>query len=410
MSSNNPIGIIELGNISIKCLIFKIGNKNSPEILSTSKIPSEGIHNGTVINLLKATKAIRSCISNAEKQAGVLLKKINVLIDQPEFLCTKFSKNKKINGSKIYKSDIEFLLSEAKKQVTVNDPKQSIVHIFNHNYIVDGKTFIEEPIDVYADHLSHEMTFITMPKNNIKNIYQTFIDCDIEIERFISCSFALAAQLLNSSELHYGSILVDIGFEKTSLVIFKNLAIVNSITFPLGSNHITKDLSKVCSLSLEESEKIKNNLDIFSKENSKLFDSNKHLINSFFISSSFRKISESLILNVTQARLDEILNLIKKQIDLVGLNSNVGAKFFLVGGGSKLINIKKYCSNFFNIEVTTIENNNKRTTMSIDETFNSCLGALKIINEGWETEAMPATVDNNVEKISFFSKIFKKRL
>ena len=44
----------------------------------------------------------------------------------------------------------------------------------------------------------------------------------------------------------------------------------------------TKDLSKVCSLSLEESEKIKNNLDIFSQENSKLFDKNQHLINTLF--------------------------------------------------------------------------------------------------------------------------------
>jgi len=409
MSSNNPIGIIELGNISIKCLIFKIDKSNNPEILSTSKISSEGIHNGAVINLVKATKAIRSCISNSEKQAGVLLKKINVIIEQPEFLCTKFSKSKKINGSRIYKSDIDFLLSEAKKQIILNDSKQSIVHIFNHNYIVDGKTFMEEPIDVYADYLSHEMTFITMPKNNIKNIYQAFIDCDIEIERFISCSFALAVHLLNSSELHYGSILVDIGFEKTSLAIFKNLAIVNSITFPLGSNHITKDLSKVCSLSLEESEKIKNNLDIFSKENSKIFDTNHHLLNTLFISSPFRKISESLILNIVQARLDEILNLIKKQIDLVGLDSTVRPKFILIGGGSKLVNIKKYFYNFFNLEVTTLESNNK-SSANIDETFNSCLGALKIINEGWETEAIPATVDNNVEKISFFSKIFKKRL
>ena len=49
------------------------------------------------------------------------------------------------------------------------------------------------------------MTFITMPKNNIKNINQAFIDCDIEIERFISCTFALAAKLLNDNELQFGS-------------------------------------------------------------------------------------------------------------------------------------------------------------------------------------------------------------
>ena len=59
MNTDDPIGIIELGNINIKCLIFKIYNNNA-EILSTSITPSEGIHNDTVVNLTKASKAIRS--------------------------------------------------------------------------------------------------------------------------------------------------------------------------------------------------------------------------------------------------------------------------------------------------------------------------------------------------------------
>ena len=135
-------GIIELGNINIKCLIFKINSNDILEIQSTSITQSEGIHNGVIVNISKATNAIRSCISVAEKKAKSSLKKINVVLEQPEFLCTKFSKHKKIDGSKIHKDDIEFLLKEAKKQVMLNDEKQSIIHIFNHNYIVDGKPFI----------------------------------------------------------------------------------------------------------------------------------------------------------------------------------------------------------------------------------------------------------------------------
>ena len=76
MSSEDSIGIIELDNINIKCLIFKIDNNNNPEILSSSVIPSEGIRNGIIINLKKASDSIRSCISGAEKKAKVLLKKI----------------------------------------------------------------------------------------------------------------------------------------------------------------------------------------------------------------------------------------------------------------------------------------------------------------------------------------------
>ena len=406
MNFKDPIGIIELGNLNIKCIIFRINNNNT-EILSTSITPSEGIHNDVVVNISKASKAIRSCISNAEEKAKILLKKINVVFEQPDFLCTKFSKNKKINGSKIHKGDIEFLLKEAKKQLVLNDNKKSIVHIFNYNYIVDGKTFAEEPIGVYADSLTHEITFISAPKNNLKNINQVFIDCDIEIERLISRTFALGVKLLNQKELEFGAAILDLGSEKISFGIFKNLALVHSITFPIGINHITKDISKVCSLNLDESENIRNNIDFLFQNSQKIFDENDYLKKIYFIDSSFRKISKNLILSVVKARLDEIFDILKKQLIVPGFNLTSGINFLLVGGGSNLFNIEKCFINCFGSNVKKVDKNSSEKDRDLKENFAPCLGALEIIKDGWETEAIPEAVNQNIEKISFFAKIFK---
>ncbi len=330
MRSDDVRGIIELSNINLNCVIFKIDCENNLEILATAQNISEGIHNGVIVNLTKASNAIRLCISSAEKKVGILLKKINVVVEQPEFLCTKFSKHKKIDGSKIDKDDIEFLLREAKKEVSINDNTQSIIHIFNHNYIVDGKKFLEEPINVYADSLSHEMTFISMPKNNLKNINQAFIDCDIEIERIISSTYALAVQLLEDNDLKAGSILINIGFEKTSLGLFKNFALVHSITIPIGTNHIIKDISKVCSLSLGESTIIAKKIDFSFEDNNVLFDQNDYLKSIYFNNSNFRKISKNLIINIIQSRLNEILEIIKKQINTTKLPFSLGINLFML--------------------------------------------------------------------------------
>ena len=406
MNFKDPIGIIELGNLNIKCIIFRINNNNA-EILSTSITPSEGIHNDVVVNISKASKAIRSCISNAEEKAKILLKKINVVFEQPDFLCTKFSKNKKINGSKIHKGDIEFLLKEAKKQLVLNDNKKSIVHIFNYNYIVDGKTFVEEPIGVYADSLTHEITFISAPKNNLKNINQVFIDCDIEIERLISRTFALGVKLLNQKELEFGAAILDLGSEKISFGIFKNLALVHSITFPIGINHITKDISKVCSLNLYESENIRNNIDFLFQNSQKIFDENDYLKKIYFIDSGFRKISKNLILSVVKARLDEIFDILKKQLIVPGFYLASGINLLLAGGGSNLFNIEKCFINCFGSNVKKVDKNSSEKDRDLKENFASCLGALEIIKDGWETEAIPEAVNQNIEKISFFAKIFK---
>ena len=409
MNPEAPIGIIELGDVNLKCIIFKINKDNSSEILSTSITPSDGIHNDVVVNLTKASSAIRLSISTAEKKAKVSLKKINVVFEQPDFLCTKFSKHKKIDGSKIHRHDIEFLLKEAKKQLILNDKNQSIIHIFNHNYVVDGKIFLEEPVDVFADSLSHEITFITAPKNNLKNINQAFTDCDIEMERSISQTFAQGVRLLNTQDLKSGSMLINLGSKKTSLGLFKNLALVHSITLPIGIDHITNDISKVCSLNLEETEIIRNDIDFLFNNNEKIFDQNNYLKNNYFIESNFRKISKNLVLNVVKARLDEIFEILKKQLIVPGFNINSGISLLLIGDGSKLLNIDKYCENFFKLNAKKIDLSNIDSNVNFEKNFVSSLGALKIIKDGWETEAIPEIVEKNIKKIGFFAKIFGNR-
>ena len=43
----------------------------------------------------------------------------------------------------------------------------------------------------------------------------------------------------------------------------------------------------------------------------------------------------------------------------------------------------------------------------LEKNFASCLGALKIIKDGWETEAIPEIGGKNTEKTGFFAKIFR---
>ena len=408
MDSKKLKCVIKLGSVEISCLIAELDKSASIKILSSSTIQSKGIHNGVVVNSSEATKVIRSCLSDAETKANVILKKINIVLEVPEFICTRFSKYQKIDGSKIHKDDIDFLLKESKKEVSYNNPKKSIIHIFNYNYIVDGKKFIKEPIGIHADFLSHEITFITIPKNIIKNINQIFMDCDLEIERFISNTFALAVNYLNDTEFQLGSSLIDIGYEKTSLGIFKNFALIHSITFPIGINHVTKDISRVCSLGLKESEYIRNQMGCYFWN----ADKENNLPEDFFKESKFRKITKSLVSEIIIARIKEILEIIKKEIQLTGLSKTSGQNVYITGGGSNLSNLKEFCLSFFstNIKMLNSSDNNIDPKSQNNNYLDSCCGALKIIYNGWETEAIPEIVDKRDKKQGFFNKILGSRL
>ena len=122
----------------------------------------------------------------------------------------------------------------------------------------------------------------------------------------------------------------------------------------MGINHITKDISKVCSLNLDESKNIINNIDFSFQNNQYIFDENNYLKSTYFVNSSFRKISKDLILNVIKARLDEIIDTLNKQLIAPGFNLTSGISFVLKGG-LNLHNIEKYFINFFGPNLKRIE-------------------------------------------------------
>ena len=412
MDSEKIIGVLELGTIYLKSMIVQLSDDNELEILGTSYVQSKGIHNGVIINLADATNSIRNSLADVEKKSKVSLKKINIVFEPKEFLCTRISKYKKIGGSKIQEDDISYLLREAKNQVKVNDINQDIIHIFNYNYVIDFKKFDSEPINMYAHFMQHETTIITTPKNILRNINQCLINCDIEIEKFISRTFALGVACLTSTDLRLGSAVIDIGYERTSIGIFNNTALTHSTTFPIGINHVTKDISRVCSISINDSENIKNNLNLIYEKNNKnhLDDGDNHLAEHFFIESKFRKISVSLIESVVKARLEDIFTLIKKEIICSDLQLTVGKNILITGGGSNLSNIDKFCSHFFGCNVKKL---NIPASLNFledkSENFNSCFGAVKLISNGFETEAIAHEKSKNKVKFDIFAKLFGEK-
>ena len=95
--------------------------------------------------------------------------------------------------------------------------------------------------------------------------------------------------------------------------------------------------------------------------------------------------------------------MVKKQLALTGFNFNSGINFFLTGEGSNLTNIQKNCENFLGLNTTVRRNDNS------ENFFLACLGGIRIIKEGWETEAIPEKKVKSIEKMGFLRKFFGDR-
>jgi len=398
------IAVIDLGTSNLKCAIFSFGRDGLPQLIGFSKKKSKGIHNSIIINLNDAIDSVRSCLVDAEKKSQINLNKINVLIDTTEIITTRLTKFKKINGSKIEKNDVDFLLKEAKKQVELNNPRLSNIHIFNYKYVVDNKLFKDLPLNIYVDRFSQENVFLSVPKNILKNISEIFHSCDIEIDKFISCSYASGICCFSQDQIDYGCGIVDMGYEKTSLALFKNSSLVYVSSFPIGSNHITKDISRGCYLSEIESELIKKDISTIDNLDKEL-NNNGFLSDKYFSETKFRKISSKFVKDIISARLDEILNKIFKEINFLQTES-IKQNLILTGEGSKLNDLKKIV-NVKSPDYTFDANlGNFKHFGNVNRELLACYGAAKMLTEGFVSEAIAVPNKKQKDKNGFFTRIF----
>ena len=399
MAEKNINAVIDLGSNKLKCAIFNF-DKQESNLIAYSEIKTLGINNSLITNFDEACKSIREIITDLEKKASVNINFITVMLEPTEIVTTRITKFKKMEGVKIENEDINFLLRESKKQLEKNDKTFSQLHMFNYKYIVDDKALKELPINIFCNQLSLENIFISIPKNILRNISEVFNSCNLDINRFICPSYATGIYLLNKNQLENGSGIVDIGYDKTSIALFKNSSLIKLLVLPIGSNHITKDISKVCYLDQMESELIKLDFDLFNQFN-KDQNVDSFLPKKYFINSNFRKIPLKLIYEVIESRISEIMKMINVHTSDSDGSDIIKKNLLIVGGGANIIELIKILKLDIKYEfIETIKLLNDK-----DVQLMSCNSAQSLFVKGYSSEAVAISIEK--QKKGIFTRFFQ---
>ena len=101
---------------------------------------------------------------------------------------------------------------------------------------------------------------------------------------------------------------LEIGWERSTLITYKKNKLKFITTIPVGSSHITKDISNIFKISLDDAEKIKK---LFNKSETEFSYENKNEPEVASIKEIIRKnISIDLLKKVILYRVQEIIDLI----------------------------------------------------------------------------------------------------
>jgi len=314
---------IDVGTHYVRVVIterLKKDGKVYKRIIGAGSAHSKGLRYGYIINPTEAIRSIEEAVARAESQAGVRVRSAFVSLNGVSLessISTGYVVTSRADAE-ITERDVEQVIAEAEKSGVKQDTPSNkrILHSIPLGYKIDGKEVLGRPVGMRGVKLEARLLLITCLQQHYNDLVQSVEAANVEIEDVVAAPVAAALVNLTKTQKIAGVVLVNIGAETVSLVVYENNIPVSLKIFPIGSNDITNDIALGLQVSLEEAEglKVKGDVEeIYPK----------------------KKLDE-----IITARLTDILELVQTHLKKIKKDELLPAGIILTGGGSNIATIE----------------------------------------------------------------------
>jgi cell division protein FtsA len=179
---------------------------------------------------------------------------------------------------------------------------------------------------------------VTVSTELVQNLTRCLTRLGIGIEGLVLESLASAEAALTEDERQNGVVLVDIGGADTGIAVFKGGSVYHTATVPVGGNHITHDIAVGLGIPFELAEETKQ------KHGNAIIPPELAPLEVALGENGYYKISRYDLCEIINARLDELIRLIRIQLPWEDLAEVVPCGLVLTGGSSRLTGIDHLAS------------------------------------------------------------------
>lgn len=361
---NELIKIIDIGTSKISLVTGKF-NDQKIDINFLNSYPSSGIKKGKVVDMEALTNAIKKVVNDIETKLDTKLKKASICYSGIDIRGNQTSGSVKVRKKTITEEEVNFAIESASAMVIPQD--REIIHILPVEFIVDGNTGIKDPIGMKGLRLEAKVYVITASSNQIQNIITCCNKAGFDVEEVILQGIASSEAVLSHHDKDFGCLAIDIGAGTTDIAIFYDGYIRHISNFAIAGNHITNDLAIGLKISHNEAERIKKQFGIalpeinFFSSGSKLRENYtqigelnlKNSLSEIEITGSDRlpmKIPERVIREIVNARCEEIIEIIKGEINSLSEDVNISS-VVLTGGTSLMQSFATFAESLLSLSV-----------------------------------------------------------
>ncbi len=326
---------LDIGSHSIKMvsLVKNRGDKNFETIKIFEPISSQ-VRKGVVINVAETSKIIEKIIERMEKKIGEKIPEVYLSINGSHLSCFYSPGVVSVSRAdqKISQEDIDRVLQNC-KILPLKSNQNKIIDIFSKGFTVDGESKVKDPVGLKGSRLEAEITAVCGFSPYVDNSINTVLNSGLDIGRLLPSPIASANSVLTQEEKEAGCLLIDIGACTTGIAVYEEGNLIHTKVFPIGSRNITYDIAIYFKIDVETAEKIKIEYgDLLFGKDKKIKIEGKEDEVSF---------SKKDLKKVIEARINEVLKLIKNELKEINKESLLPGGIILTGGGSQMSGLKE---------------------------------------------------------------------
>ena len=331
MARRNPLVVgLDVGTFKVGVVVAEVG-EHGIEITGIGTQASTGLKKGTVVNIDATVTAIRKAVDEAELMAGCEIR--SVVAGSAGSHIKGFNSHGvvAVKSREVAQGDVD-RVHEAARAVALPVDRE-VLHVLPQEFIVDDQGGVKEPVGMAGVRLEARVHIVTGSISSGQNLIKCCNRAGLHVQDVLGSPLAATEAVLTPEERELGVALVEIGAGTTSMVVFHGGSIRHTAVLPVGGGHVTNDLAAALRTPFAEAERLKQRCGSalalraaadLSVEVAGIGGRPPH------------KLSQRALAEVIEPRCEEVLALVRSEIERAGMAGHLTSGIVLTGGGAVL--------------------------------------------------------------------------
>jgi len=342
---DNLIVGLDIGTTKI-CAIVGNVTEEGIDIVGIGTSPSRGLRKGVVINIESTVASIRKAVEEAELMAGCEIKSVYAGIAGGHIKGFNSQGIIAIKNREVSTEDVKRVIDAAKAIAIPMD--REVIHILPQEFIIDDQDGIREPLGMSGVRLEAKVHIVTGAVASAQNIIKSCNRAGLDVADIVLEQLASSEAVLSAEEKELGVALVDIGGGTTDIAIFIDGAIKHTSVLSLGGNQMTNDIAVGLRTPMAEAEKIKQKYGCCL---SSMVGKDETIEVPSVGGRKPRVLSRQLLAEILEPRVQEIFDLVNREIIKSGYEDVIASGVVITGGSTILEGMPELAEQVFNLPV-----------------------------------------------------------